>query len=281
MVENRRFLRFFTHIFLIIGLVIMLFPVWIALMASTYSGTEINSGVSLLTPGSQFIENYWTTLTQGGAGTGVSGAKMMLNSLFMALTIAIGKIIISLMSAFALIYFRFPFRKTAFWLIFITLMLPVEVRIIPTYQVMTDLNLLNSHVGLTVPLIASATATFLYRQFFLTIPDELAEAARVDGAGPWRFFWDIIFPMSRTNTAALFVILFVYGWNQYLWPLLITPGAGFETVVMGISKIRNAVAEFPVWNIAMTLTILAALPPVLLVVVMRKMFVRGLTESEK
>lgn len=281
MVENRRFLTFFTHLFLIVSLIIMLFPVWVALMASTYSGPEINAGASLLVPGNHFIENYRTTLTDTGGITAIPGGKMMLNSLFMALAISIGKIIISLMSAFALIYFRFPFRKTAFWLIFVTLMLPVEVRIIPTYQVMTDLNMLNSYAGLTVPLIASATATFLYRQFFLTIPDEIAEAARVDGAGPWRFFCDIIMPMSRTNTAALFVILFIYGWNQYLWPLLITPDASFETVVMGISKVRNAVGEFPVWNIAMTLTILAALPPVLLVIVMRKMFVRGLTESEK
>lgn len=282
MVENRPVLTFFTHLFLIIGIAILLFPVWVAIMASTHTGAEINAGASLLTPGSAMLDNYKAALFQGQvAGSFPSAGKMMLNSFLMAMVIAVGKIVISLMSAFALIYFNFPFRKTAFWIIFLTLMLPVEVRIVPTYEVISNFGMLNSYAGLTIPLIASATATFLYRQFFLTIPDEIAEAARVDGAGPWRFFWDIIVPMSRTSTGALFVILFVYGWNQYLWPLLITPDPDFITVVMGIGQITRIVAEYPVWHLVMTITILAALPPALLVILMRKLFVRGLTESEK
>jgi len=282
MVENRPYLKFFTHLFLIVGIIVMLFPVWIALMASTHTGPAIHGGVSLLTPGSAMVENYVEAFSPGQIARGFPSARTtMVNSFIMALVIAVGKIIISLMSAFALIYFRFPFRNTAFWLIFITLMLPVEVRIMPTYQVIVDLGLLNSYSGLTIPLIASATATFLYRQFFLTIPDELTEAARVDGAGPLRFFLTIIVPMSITNTAALFVIQFVYGWNQYLWPLLIAPDPDFVTVVMGIGQMTRTVNEAPIWNMVMTVTILAAIPPVTLVILMRKLFVRGLTETEK
>jgi len=282
MVDNRPWLKFFTHCFLIISILIMLFPVWIALMASTHTGPDIHGGTSLLTPGSAMIENYSNAFTPDTIARGFPSARTtMFNSLVMALTIAVGKIIISLMSAFALVYFRFPLRKTAFWLIFITLMLPVEVRIMPTYQVVVNLGLLNSYSGLTIPIIASATATFLYRQFFLTIPDEITEAARIDGAGPLRFFFTIIVPMSITNTAALFVILFVYGWNQYLWPLLIAPDPNFITVVMGIGQIMRTANEAPIWHIVMTVTILAAIPPVALVILMRKLFVRGLTETEK
>ncbi len=205
----------------------------------------------------------------------------MTNSFIMAMVIAVGKIVISLMSAFAIVYFRFPLRMLAFWLIFLTLMLPVEVRIVPTYQVIANLGMLNSYAGLTIPLIASATATFLYRQLFLTIPDELAEAARVDGAGPWRFFRDILEPMSRTNTAALFVILFIYGWNQYLWPLLITTDPEYYTVVMGIQRLAQAADSDPFWNLVMATALLAMLPPVLVTILMQRWFVKGLIESEK
>jgi sn-glycerol 3-phosphate transport system permease protein len=206
---------------------------------------------------------------------------MMLNSLVMALGITIGKIAISLLSAFAIVYFRFPFRIFFFWLIFMTLMLPVEVRIFPTYQVIVDLGMLNSYAGLTIPLIASATATFLFRQFFMTIPEELMEAARVDGAGPMKFFKDIMLPLSITNIAALFVIMFIYGWNQYLWPLLITTSTDYYTVVMGIQRMANAAETDPQWQLVMAAVVLAALPPVLVILVMQRLFVKGLTETEK
>lgn len=206
---------------------------------------------------------------------------MMFNSLIMALAIAIGKIVISVLSAFAVVYFRFPFRGLAFWCIFITLMLPVEVRIVPTFQVVADLGMLNSYAGLSIPLIASATATFLFRQVFLTIPDELTEAARIDGAGPMKFFRDILLPLSRTNIAALFVILFIYGWNQYLWPLLITTSSDYYTIVAGIKRMADAVDGLPQWHLVMATAMLAMIPPVIVVVAMQRLFVKGLVETEK
>ena len=206
---------------------------------------------------------------------------MLFNSLVMALLIAVGKIAISITSAFAIVYFRFPFRTLFFWAIFITLMLPVEVRIIPTFKVVADLGMLNSYPGLVIPLIASATATFLFRQVFLTMPDELTEAARIDGAGPLRFFLDILVPLSRTNIAALFVVLFVYGWNQYLWPLLITTDPQYYTVVMGIRRLAAVLDGDTQWNLVMAGTILAGLPPVLVIVLMQRLFVKGLVETEK
>ena len=205
----------------------------------------------------------------------------MWNSLVMALGIVVGKISISILSAYAIVYFRFPFRMFFFWMIFVTLMLPVEVRILPTYEVVANLGLLNTYPGLVLPLIASATATFLFRQFFLTIPDELAEAARVDGAGPFRFFFDILLPLSRTNIAALFVILFIYGWNQYLWPLLVTTEQNMTTIVMGIQAMLYVPDDINEWNITMATAILAMLPPVLIIIVMQRQFVKGLVETEK
>ena len=199
----------------------------------------------------------------------------------MALAVSFGKIAISLLSAFAVVYFRFPLRMVFFWMIFITLMLPVEVRILPTYDVMVNLQLLNTWGGLIVPLVASATATFLFRQFFLTIPDELVEAARIDRAGPMRFFWDILLPLSRTNIAAIFIILFIFGWNQYLWPLIITTDESLYTVVMGIRRMMNAGEALPVWNLIMATAVLAMLPPVMVVLAMQRLFVKGLVESEK
>ncbi|MBO0662923.1 sn-glycerol-3-phosphate ABC transporter permease UgpE [Jiella sp. MQZ9-1] len=282
MVENRPWLTILTHVTLIAGLIIVLFPVWIAFVASTYPPETFISGVVPLLPGSHLIENYREVLSVGAARNGLPPVlPMLLNSLVMALGIAFGKIVISLLSAFAIVYFRFPFRMAAFWIIFMTLMLPVEVRIVPTYQVIADLNMLNSYAGLTIPLIASATATFLYRQFFLTVPDELVEAARIDGAGPWKFLKDIAIPLSRTSTAALFVILFIYGWNQYLWPLLVTTDPNYYTVVMGIQRLMQALDNEPLWNLVMAVAILAILPPVIVVMAMQKLFVRGLVESEK
>jgi sn-glycerol 3-phosphate transport system permease protein len=282
MVENRPFLNFLSHLVLIVGIVIVAFPVYVALIASTHVQDDFFSGVVPLLPGSNMLENYSAML---GTGLSTSGApplaSMMLNSLIMALTIAIGKIAISILSAYAIVYFRFPFRMLAFWAIFVTLMLPVEVRIIPTFKVVADLSLLNSYAGLSIPLIASATATFLFRQFFLTVPDELLEAARVDGAGPLKFFRDILLPLSRTNIAALFVILFIYGWNQYLWPLLITTDTKYYTVVMGIKRMAEAADALPQWNLVMAAVILAALPPVLVIIVMQRLFIKGLVETEK
>jgi sn-glycerol 3-phosphate transport system permease protein len=282
MVENRPVLDFICHLILIAGVVVVIFPVYIAVIASTHGPYDFMSGLIPLLPGSQAVENYSVML-----GTGISSSgtpplwPMLLNSLIMALGVAIGKIVISILSAFAIVYFRFPFRSLAFWLIFITLMLPVEVRILPTYKVVADLGMLNSYPGLIIPIIASATATFLFRQFVLTIPDELLEAARIDSAGPLRFFWDILLPLSRTNIAALFVILFVLGWNQYLWPLLVTTDPGYYTVVMGIKRMATVAESFPQWNLVMAAVVLALLPPVIVVIAMQRFFVKGLVETEK
>jgi sn-glycerol 3-phosphate transport system permease protein len=282
MVGNRPWLNVLAHLTLVIGVILVLFPMWVAFVASTHPRSAFFTGVMPIWPGGEFLANYAAVLGTGASGEGLPPvAPMMLNSLVMALAITFGKIAISLMSAFAIVYFRFPLRMLAFWLIFLTLMLPVEVRIVPTYQVIASLGMLNSYAGLTIPLIASATATFLYRQLFLTIPDELAEAARVDGAGPWRFFRDILEPMSRTNTAALFVILFIYGWNQYLWPLLVTTDPDYYTVVMGIQRLARAADADPFWNLVMATALLAMMPPVLVTILMQRWFVKGLIESEK
>ena len=282
MVENRPLLNVLTHMVLIVGVVVVVFPVYLAFIASTHGGGDFLSGVVPLLPGPHLIENYSRMLNSGLSTAGAPPVgQMMLNSLIMALTIAFGKIIISILSAYAIVYFSFPFRMLAFWMIFITLMLPVEVRIIPTFKVVADLGMLNSYAGLAIPLIASATATFLFRQFFLTVPDELMEAARVDGAGPLKFFRDILLPLSRTNIAALFVILFIYGWVQYLWPLLVTTDSKYYTIVMGIKRMAAVADSEPYWNLVMAAVILAMLPPVLVVIFMQRLFVKGLVETEK
>ncbi len=281
MVENRPLASFIQHATLILGAAVFVFPLWLAFVASTHTGREVNRGIPLL-PGDRFLENYALVLGDGLSTAGAPPIALMLfNSSVMALSITIGKIAISLLSAFAIVYFRFPFRVLAFWTIFITLMLPVEVRILPTYEVVAQLGMLNSYAGLSIPLIASATATFLFRQFFMTVPEELTEAARVDGAGPLRFFFDILVPLSRTNLAALFVILFIYGWNQYLWPLLVTTDEGYYTIVMGIQRMANSGDQLPQWHLIMATAILAMLPPVVVIIVMQRLFVRGLVETEK
>ncbi|HXQ68067.1 MAG TPA: sn-glycerol-3-phosphate ABC transporter permease UgpE [Alphaproteobacteria bacterium] len=282
MVESRPLLTLFSHGVLILGAAILFLPLWVAFVASTLSAPDFNQIPMPLLPGGHFWENYTTVLTQGVKSSGgLPVGPMMLNSLIMALTIAIGKIAISLLSAYAIVYFRFPMRKLIFWIIFATLMLPVEVRILPTYKVAADLGLLNSYTGLTLPLIASATATFLFRQYFLTVPEELLEAARLDGAGPWRFFRDILLPLSRTNIAALFVILFIYGWNQYLWPLLVTTDPAYSTIVIGIQRMVTVADATPQWHLVMATAVLALLPPVVVVVLMQRLFVKGLVETEK
>jgi len=266
---------------LILGLIVISFPIYIAFVASTH---EVQDLIATVQPwfGGALIENYLTVLQSGKqAAGGVPVSLMMFNSLIMALGITVGKISISIISAYAIVYFRFPLRMFFFWIIFLTLMLPVEVRILPTYKVVVDLGLLDTYAGLTLPLIASATATFLFRQFFLTVPDELAEAARVDGAGPIRFFVTILLPLSRTNIAALSVILFIYGWNQYLWPLLITTDPDMTTIVMGIQRMLFVADAVPEWNLTMATAILAMLPPVVVVLVMQRQFVKGLVETEK
>jgi sn-glycerol 3-phosphate transport system permease protein len=284
MVERRPLLDALSHLVLTLGVLVVMFPVLLAFIGSTQTAEQIATSHPLsLWPGSNLIESYRLALLGGkttGGSTIAPVAPMMWVSLVSALTIAIGKIAISLLSAFAIVYFRFPLRGLVFWMIFVTLMLPVEVRIAPTYQVVADLKLLNTYAGLTVPLIASATATFLFRQFFLTIPDELIEAARIDGAGPMRFFKDILLPLSRTSIAALFVIQFIYGWNQYLWPLLVTTSEDMYPVVLGIK--RAIFGEVYIeWNVVMATAMLAMLPPALVVIFMQKWFVKGLVDTEK
>ena len=283
MVERSPFLKAFSHLIMVLGVIIVGFPLYLAFVASTHTAQDIVQVPMPLLPGSNFWETYKTALFGGGSGPGSSApvAHMMWVSFVTAMVITVGKIAISLLSAFAIVYFRFPFKGICFWLIFITLMLPVEVRIGPTYQVVSNLGMLNTYAGLTVPLIASATATFLFRQFFLTVPDELVEAARVDGAGPMRFFKDILVPLSRTSIAALFVIQFIYGWNQYLWPLLVTTSEDMYPVVIGIKRMIAGGDTGNEWNVVMATALLAMLPPALVVVFMQRWFVKGLVDTEK
>ena len=283
MVERRTTLGILAHVVMIIGVLIVAFPLYLAFIASTHTAQEIVQAPMPLLPGSNFWETYKTALFGGGSGQGSTApvARMMWVSLVTALVITFGKISISLLSAFAIVYFRFPFKNFFFWAIFVTLMLPVEVRIGPTYKVVSDLGMLNSYAGLTIPLIASATATFLFRQFFLTVPDELVEAARMDGAGPMRFFKDILLPLSKTSIAALFVIQFIYGWNQYLWPLLATTSEDMYPVVIGIKRMIAGGDSQNEWNVVMATALLAMLPPAFVVVLMQKWFVKGLVDTEK
>jgi sn-glycerol 3-phosphate transport system permease protein len=275
-------LDFVSHAVLILGVIGIAFPVYVTFVASTLSLEEIMAAPMPLVPGNRLVENYAHVLFAGTErGSKAPVATMLFNSTVVALSITLGKIAISIISSFAIVYFRFPLRMFFFWMIFVTLMLPVEVRIIPTFQVIADLGMLNSYAGLTLPLIASATATFLFRQFFLTIPDELAEAARIDGAGPLRFFWDVVVPLSKTTMAALFVIQFIYGWNQYLWPLLITTDESMYTVVIGIKRMIVGGDAANEWNLVMATAMLALLPPAAVVLLMQKWFVKGLVETEK
>ena len=283
MVERRPGLDALAHAVLLLGVAVIAFPIYIAVVASTHTMQEVVQAPMPLVPGTHGVENYLAALagTRTGSGSTAAVGRMMFVSLMTALIITVGKIAISLLSAFAIVYFRFPFRMFFFWAIFVTLMLPVEVRIAPTYKIVADLGMLNSFAGLTIPLIASATATFLFRQFFLTVPDELVEAARIDGAGPLRFFKDILLPLSATSIAALFVIQFIYGWNQYLWPLLVTTDESMYPVVIGIKRMIAGGEAQNEWNVVMATAILAMIPPALVVVVMQKWFVKGLVDTEK
>jgi sn-glycerol 3-phosphate transport system permease protein len=283
MVERKSRAAWLPHAILLAGVLVFAFPIYTAVIGSTHDAGTIGRGGLPLYPGTHAGENYTQAWTQG-SGQRVKASpvvRMMANSFVMAVVIAVGKIAVSLISAYAVVFFLFPLRMVFFWMIFITLMLPVEVRIIPTFKVVSDLHLIDTFGGLTIPLIASATATLLFRQFFLTIPDELVEAAKMDGAGPLRFFRYVLLPLSRTNIAALFVILFLYGWNQYLWPLLITTSSGMDTIVIGITKMIGTGDAQTDWNLIMSTAVLAMLPPVAIILLMQRWFVKGLVETEK
>jgi sn-glycerol 3-phosphate transport system permease protein len=265
-----------VHVLLILSVAVIAFPIYFAFVVSTQSLPEVVQKPPRLLPSAHLVENYVAAWHKSKMGT------LLLNSAIVAVVIAVGKIAISMLSAFAIVYFRFPGRQPVFWMIFVTLMLPVPVRILPTYEVVGDLGWLNTYAGLTVPLMASATATFLFRQFYMTIPDELAEASQIDGAGPLRFFWSFLLPLSWANIAALFVVLFIYGWNEYFWPLLITNTESMRTVVIGLeSLIPRSGTEQPTWNLIMAGAMMALLPPVAVIVFMQRWFVKGLVESEK
>jgi sn-glycerol 3-phosphate transport system permease protein len=282
MVERRPVGTLISHLVLIAGVAIVALPLYVCFVASTLSFDQVTTVPMQMVPGTHFVQNYLGVLTHGSAMASKAPVERMLwNSLVMALSIAIGKIAISMLSAFAIVYFRFPLRRTFFWMIFITLMLPVEVRILPTYKVVAELGMVDTYAGLTLPLIASATATFLFRQFFLTVPDELAEAARIDGAGPMRFFVDVLLPLSRTSMAALFVIMFIYGWNQYLWPLLVTTSEDMYTVVIGIKRMVAGGDTLVEWQLVMATAMLALLPPAAVILAMQRWFVKGLVDTEK
>jgi sn-glycerol 3-phosphate transport system permease protein len=297
MIERTPLLNALTHFLLLMALVVSILPIYIVFVASTHDLPTVNKVPMPLWPGGHLIENYAYVWNKANFG------EKLLNSFIVAIAVTIGKITIAALSAYSIVYFRYRFRMIFFWLIFITLMLPLEVRIVPTYAVaadvlqpfrlifealgvgvaMPEINLLNTYAGLILPLVATATGTFLYRQFFLTIPDELAEAAKMDGAGAWRFLVDILLPLSRTNMAALATIMFVYAWNQYLWPLLITTNPARATATMYLQKLvpGPAFGQPPVWNEAMAGTLLVMAPPLLVVVFMQRWFVRGLISTDK
>ena len=282
MIEKRPVANLIGHLMLIIGIIIVAFPIYYTFVASTMTSAEILRPPISLLPGGHFLENYGDALSGGVERVvGVSLSRMLWNTFVVAVVIAVGKITISFLSAFAIVFFRFPLRMVFFWMIFVTLMLPVEVRILPTYKVIVDLGMIDTYAGLTLPLMASATATFLFRQFFLTVPGELLEAARIDNAGPFRFMRDILLPLSKTNIAALFVILFIYGWTQYLWPLLVTNDAKMSTIIIGLRKMVDFADAATPWNFVMVTAILAIIPPIIVVVLMQRWFVKGLVETEK
>ncbi|MBV7404705.1 sn-glycerol-3-phosphate ABC transporter permease UgpE [Enterobacter sp. ENT03] len=281
MIENRRGLTIFSHLMLILGIAAILFPLYVAFVAATLNNQQVFETPMTLIPGTHLLENIRTIWREGVGSNSAPFGVMLLNSFIMAFSITVGKIVVSMLSAFAIVWFRFPLRNLFFWMIFITLMLPVEVRIFPTVEVIARLNMLDSYTGLTLPLMASATATFLFRQFFMTLPDELIEAARIDGASPMRFFRDIVLPLSKTNLAALFVITFIYGWNQYLWPLLIVSDVNLGTAVAGIKGMIATGEGSTQWNHVMAAMLLTLIPPVVIVLAMQRAFVRGLVDSEK
>jgi sn-glycerol 3-phosphate transport system permease protein len=281
MVERSLAKRAAPHLFLILAIAVLLVPIWVAFVASTRTLPDILAAPMSLLPGTHLVENYVRALVHGSDNLGASALTMLQNSLIMALGIAVGKIAVSLLAAFAIVYFDFRLRKFCFWTIIVTLMLPVEIRIMPTYKVVADLHMLDSYWGLILPMIVSATAVFLFRQFFMSVPREIAEASQIDGSSPMEFFRRILLPMTRTPIAAMFVIQFIYGWNQYLWPLLITTKQSYYTLLIGINRML-AVADAQVeWQIVMATTLIAMIPPVLIVLFMQRQIVSGMTDTEK
>ena len=281
MIENRPVSSILCHAVLILGVLFIAFPLYIALVTATLTAQQAISVPLPLLPGPNLWANIATVWQHGSGDAAYPFRSMMANSFIMAVAVTIGKLVISVLSAFAIVYFRFPFRELCFWTIFVTLMLPVEVRIFPTVSVISHLHLINTYSGLIVPLIASATSTFLFRQFFMSLPNELVEAARVDGAGPMRFFWDIALPLTKTVVAALLVIDFIYGWNQYLWPILATNIPQMITAVVGVKAMMGNGDVSTAWQLVMAATLLTMLPPLAIVIVMQRWFVRGLVETEK
>ncbi len=273
--RRREWWKWIVHLFLILSILMIGFPLYYAFVISTQSMEEATQTPQKLFPSTHLWENYtniWNRINLG---------RLLINSSIVALAVSIGKIIISILSAFAIVYFNFRGKQIFFWMIFVTLMLPVPVRIISTYQVISQLGWVDTYWGLTIPLIASATATFLFRQFYLTIPDELVDAAKIDGSGPLRFLWSILLPNSGANIAALFVVMFIYGWNQYLWPLMVSSSEKMRVVVVGISSTIPTGTQPPEWNLVMAVAMIALLPPVLVVLLMQRYFMHGLLETEK
>ncbi len=276
--------RLRDHLVLIVGVIIMMGPILVAITTSSYDRVYIHNHGMQIGWGGKFLETYSNVLFYKGGFSGeVTGALMAMNSAILGIGFAVGKIVVSMLAAYAIVYFRFPLGTFFFWVIFSTLLLPLEVRILPSYEVVQQMGLLNSYTGLILPLIASATGTFYFRQFFRSVPDELVEAARIDGAGPFRFFIDILVPLSKTMMAAIFIIMFVVGWNQYLWPILITTDEHYFTLVRGIKQVLQVYigADIPEYNEALAMAILAMLPPGLVIVIFQRMFIKGLVETEK
>ena len=276
MIKKRRdWSKFLTHVLLILSILLIGFPLYYAFVISTQTMQEVTRTPQKLWPSSHLWENYTTIWER------VQMGRLLINSSIVALTVSIGKIVISILSAFAIVFFNFRGKQVFFWMIFVTLMLPVPVRIISTYQVISQLGWIDTYMGLTIPLIASATATFLFRQFYLTIPDELVDAAKIDGAGPLRFLWSILLPNSGASIAALFVVMFIYGWNQYLWPLMVTSSDRMKVVVVGIASTIPTGTQPPEWNLVMAVAMMALVPPVVIVLLMQRYFMHGLLETEK
>jgi sn-glycerol 3-phosphate transport system permease protein len=276
MIKKRRDCsKFLTHVLLILSILLIGFPLYYAFVISTQTMQEVTRTPQKLWPSSHLWENYTTIWER------VQMGRLLINSSIVALTVSIGKIVISILSAFAIVFFNFRGKQVFFWMIFVTLMLPVPVRIISTYQVISQLGWIDTYMGLTIPLIASATATFLFRQFYLTIPDELVDAAKIDGAGPLRFLWSILLPNSGASIAALFVVMFIYGWNQYLWPLMVTSSDRMKVVVVGIASTIPTGTQPPEWNLVMAVAMMALVPPVVIVLLMQRYFMHGLLETEK
>lgn len=285
MIKKFRLSSVFDHLILILGSLFMLLPVYLAFTTTSYDNVTIQTEGLKFWFGDKMGENFGDAMfTPGGFTGSITGSTMLMNSMILGIGFAVGKIALSMMAAYAIVYFRFRFAMLAFWAIFTTLLLPLEVRIVPSYEVVHGLGMTNNYTGLIVPLLASATGTFFFRQFFMSVPEELQEAARIDGAGPFKFFVDVLFPLSRTMIAAIFIIMFVYGWNQYLWPTLITTDESMFTLVRGIRQVLLSVVEggeIPQFGRAMALAIIAMVPPVAIVVFFQNMFVKGLVDSDK